>query len=155
MYKRLSNFLRISNMTYLWKFAFRQKYPVTHILINLTESIICTHDEGSFGCGTILYLQKAFEIVDHKTLLQSYLLDRQIFVSINGYNSYLVPIDFGVPQGSVLRSLFSLICINDLHRAIQCCKVHHFADDAKLFHTSKSVESLNKLVNRDMKHLNQ
>ena len=89
-----------------------------------------------------------------KPYFKSYLLDRQIFVSINGYNSYLVPIDFGVPQGSVLRSLLSLICINDLHRAIQCCKVHHFADDAKLFHTSKSVENPNKLVNRDMKHLN-
>ena len=37
--------------------------------------------------------------------------------------------------------------------AIQYCKVHHFADDTNLFHTSKSVENLNKLVNREMKHL--
>ena len=31
--------------------------------------------------------------------------------------------------------------------------MHHFADDTNLFHTSKSVKSLNKLVNRDMKYL--
>ena len=32
--------------------------------------------------------------------------------------------------------------------------MHHFADDTNLLHTSKSLENLNKLVNRDMKHLN-
>ena len=32
--------------------------------------------------------------------------------------------------------------------------MHHFADDTNLFHTSESVKNLNKLVNRDMKHLN-
>ena len=33
-------------------------------------------------------------------------------------------------------------------------KVHHFADDTSLFHTSKSVKNLNKLFKHDMKHLN-
>ena len=32
--------------------------------------------------------------------------------------------------------------------------MHHFADDANLFNTIKSAINLNKLVNRDMKHLN-
>ena len=30
----------------------------------------------------------------------------------------------------------------------------YFADDTNLFHTSKSVENLNKLISRDIKHLN-
>ena len=115
-------------------------------------------------------MQKAFDTVDHKILLhkleyygirgvcndwfKSYLSDRKQFVSINGYNSDLMPVDCGVPQGSVLGPLLFLIYINDLHKAIQYCKVHHFADDTNLFHTSKSVKNLNKLVNGDMKHLN-
>ena len=68
---------------------------------------------------------------------------------MNGYNSDLMPVDCGVPHGSVLVPLF-LIYINNLHKAIQYCKVHHFADDTNLFHTSKSVKNLNKQINRDM-----
>ena len=47
-----------------------------------------------------------------------------------------------------------LIYINDLHKAIRYYKEHHFADDTNLFHTNKSVKNLNKLVNHDMKQLN-
>ena len=43
---------------------------------------------------------------------------------------------------------------NDLHKVIQHFNVHHLADDAKLFLTSKSVRNLNKLANSDFKQLN-
>ena len=50
--------------------------------------------------------------------------------------------------------LLFLIYIKDLHKAIEYCKVHHFADDTNLFYTSKSVKDLKKLVNHDVKQLN-
>ena len=46
------------------------------------------------------------------------------------------------------------IKINDLYKAIRYCKVHQFADDTNLFRTNKSVKNLNKLVNHEMKQLN-
>ena len=170
MYKRLSNFLDISNLIYSLQFGFRQKYSTTHALINLTESIRQALGESSFGCGVFVDLQKAFDTVDHKILLhklefygirgvcndwgKSYLSDCKHFVSINGYNSDLMPVIYGVPEGSILGPLLFLIYINNLHKAIRYCKVHHFADDTNLFHTNKSVKNLNKLVNHDMKQLN-
>ena len=56
-----------------------------------------------------------------------------IYVSINGYESVLAALNWGVPQGSVLGSLLFLLFINDLNQAIKFSKVHHFADDTSLF----------------------
>ena len=69
MYKRLSNFLDINNLIYSLQFGFRPEYSTSHALTNLTESIRQSLDEGSFGCGIFVDLQKAFDTVDHKILL--------------------------------------------------------------------------------------
>ena len=66
MYKRLYSFLDINHLTYLLQFSFQQN---THALINLTQSIRQTLDEGSFDCGIFVDLQKAFDIVHHKILM--------------------------------------------------------------------------------------
>ena len=58
-----SNFLDINNLIHSLKFCFRQKHSTTHALINVTESIKQTLDEGSFGCGVFVDLQR------HLTLL--------------------------------------------------------------------------------------
>ena len=67
-------------------------------------------------------------------------------VSINGYDSNLADVKFGVSQGSVLGPLLFLIYVNDLKQALKFCKVHHFADDTNLIHFSKSVYRLNMLT---------
>ena len=84
---------------------------------------------------------------------KSYLSNRKQYVSINGYDSNLADVKFGVPQGSVLGPLLFLVYINDLNQALKFCKVHHFADDTNLIHFSKSVNRLNKYVNLDLKNL--
>ena len=61
MYTRPSNFHNINNLIYSLQFGFQQKHSTTHALINLTESIRQTLDEGNFSCGI-------FDPVDHKIL---------------------------------------------------------------------------------------
>ena len=167
MYKRLDTFLN-NNIIYNLQFGFRQQYSI-HALFNITENIRKTLDDGSIGCGVFVDFQKAFDTEDHQILLaklnhyrirevsndwfKSYLSNRSQYVSINGYDSGLAAINYGVPQGSVLGPLLFLLYINDLNQAIIFCKVHHFADDTNLLCLGNSIKKLNKLVNTDLKCL--
>ena len=169
MYRRLYTFLNNKNIIYDLQFGFRQEYSTSHALINITENIRKTLDDGNIGCGVFVDLQKAFDTVDHQILLaklnhygirgvsndwfKSYLSNRSQYVSINGYESSLAVINCGVVQGSVLEPLLFLLYINDLNQAIKFCKVYHFADDTNLLCHSNSIKKLNKLVNADLKHL--
>ena len=169
MYKRLHTFLNNNNVIYNLQFGFRQQYPTSHALINITENIRKVLDDGNIGCGIFVDLQKAFDTADHQILLaklnhygirgvsndwfKSYLSDRSQYVCINGYKSGLAAINCGVAQGPVLGSLLFLLYINYLNQAIKFCKVHHFVDDTNLLCLSNSIKKLNKLVNADSKRL--
>ena len=168
MYKRIYNFLNENNIIYDLQFDFKQKFSASHAIINLTENIRQALDEGYIGYGMFVDLQKAFDTVDHETLLskleyysiqgisnicfKSYFSNQKQFVSINGYDYGLAEIKCGVPQGSAVGPLLFLLCINDLNRTIKICKVHHFADNTNLVHLGKSIKKLNKLVNSDLKN---
>ena len=49
--------------------------------------------------------------------------------------------------------LIFLIYINDLNHALKFCKPHHFADDTSLLHISKSLKTVSKQVNIELKNL--
>ena len=95
------------------QFGFRQKYSTENVLISLTEIIRKNLDEGNIGCGIFVDLQKAFDNVEHDTFFiktgtlwfKSYLSNKNQYVSINGYDSNLADVKFGVPEGSVLGLL--------------------------------------------------
>ena len=110
---------------------------------------------------------KAFDTVDHTILLKklgdygvrglannwfkSYLTNRRQYVSINGFDSTLKEMKYGVPQGSVLGPLLFLIYINDLHCAIKYSTTHHFADDTNFLYVSKSLKKIQKFMNLDLR----
>ena len=79
--------------------------------------------------------------------------NRNQYVSINGHQSGLAALNWGVPQGSVLGSFLFLLNIDDLNQAVKFCKVYHFADDTNLLCLSNSIKKLNKLVNADLKQI--
>ena len=67
--------------------------------------------------------------------------------------SAILPIDYGIPQGSVLGPLLFLIYINDLNDAVTFSKIHHFADDTNILYTSKYLKDINGKVNYDLRHI--
>ena len=59
----------------------------------------------------------------------------------------------GVPQGSVLGPLLFLVYINDLHTCVKHSKTYHFADDTNILHSHKSLDSLARNMNYDLRNL--
>ena len=95
-----------------------------------------------------LDLSKAFDTLDHSILLRkfthyglsqtaipwfsSYLAGRRQLVEIDGTRSTLVSISTGVPQGSTLGPLLSIIFMNDIHVASDKFNAIINADDTNL-----------------------
>ena len=49
--------------------GFREKHSTVQALLSLTESIKHSIDNGKYGCGIFLNLQKAFDTVNHDILV--------------------------------------------------------------------------------------
>ena len=111
----MSDYLEAKNILHVKQFGFRKKSLTVYSLIYLTEKIHDALDKGDLACGVFIDLQKAFDTVDHKILLdklknygfrglsndwiRSYLTGRMQHVS--GKNSSTKEVKYGVPQGSV------------------------------------------------------
>ena len=117
MHKRIYEFFEDHNILYELQFGFRKKMSTAHSLVEITEEIKESIDNGKFGCGIFIDLKKAFDTVNHQILLtklehygirgtllkwfESYLTDRKQYVYHNGIASSMESITCGVPQGSV------------------------------------------------------
>ena len=100
IHERTYNFLNECKLFYNLQFGFRHNYSTNHALIKITELIRKAIDNKKIACGVFIDLQKAFDTVNHKILLQklkyygirgvayklfeSYLNSRYQYVSING-----------------------------------------------------------------------
>ena len=93
----------------------------------------------------LIDLQKVFDMINHKTLLdkllrksfskntiscyESYLAEHHFTVEVANRVSKFANISCGVPQGSVLGPLLFLIYVNDMSQAVEC-DLYLYADDS-------------------------
>ena len=69
-------------------------------------------------------------------MVKSYVENRKQFACINGAQSELDSLNYGVPQGSVLGPPLFLIYINYLNYAVKASSPFHFADETCLLNIS-------------------
>ena len=72
-------------------------------------------------------------------------------MSIRGSISEWLPVDSGVPQGSVLGPILFLFYINDLVEGLEC-PVLLFADDAKIYKEIRCQDDV-EMLRRDMQRI--
>ena len=125
---------RQNNILYNLQFGFRASHTINHARVSLTESAKNTLDSKNFRSGIFFDLKKAFETVHHQILLKkldhyrvrgialswlnSYLSNREQYISVNGYNPCSQKVTCCVPQGSVLGPLLILIFVNDISKTL-------------------------------------
>ena len=135
------------------QFGFLPKRSAVWQLLAFLSDWECALDNGYCVHACFLDMAKAFDRVDHATLLRklasvgvrgqalmwftSYLTGRRICTTVDGVRSSLRPISSGVPQGSVLGPLLFLLFYRDLPSvASSSCAM--FADDTLMYDSSCS-----------------
>lgn len=83
-------------------------------------------------------------------LLTSYLTDRMQQVILNGTISDTKPIDFGVPQGSILGPLLFIIFVNDLPLHNFDCRILIYADDTVLYFRHANLKLATETIQNDL-----
>ena len=84
------------------------------------------------------------------TWFTSYLSDRKQYVKIDDTESSLRNITCGIPQGSTLGPLLFLLYINDLPNSSKKLLFRIFADDTNIFYSSKHLNELERVVNKEL-----
>ena len=129
-------FFKKHEIFYDFQYGCREKRGVMHALIDVITPVHDAIELNKFTALLLMDQRKAFDTVSHQILLQkllhygirgpayclieSYLSNRQQFVSINNSASSLKSISIEVLQGSILGPLLFLIYVNDLTNATFC-----------------------------------
>ena len=169
VHKRLYHFMNNQNLFYNSQYGFRPKCSTVHAISQLTANIIRAIDAKQHTIGVFLDLSKAFDTINHETLLnklqfygvrglalewfRSYLSGRKQYVHFNGIDSSEEDVTCGVPQGSVLGPLLFIIYTNDLPNALRDSSCILFADDTTIYQSSTNINTIVNKLSLELDHL--
>ena len=127
-------------------------------------------DINEIPLNIFLDLSQAFDTIDHTILLSklkyyglkgstlnlfhSYLINRKQYTEIEDIASDILPIQIGVPQGSILGPILFIIYVNDFSQCSNTFDFIMYADDTTLSSTVNSFSdnnfSVDTLINEEL-----
>ena len=147
--------------------GFRSGFSCETQLLVTVDDLMKSFDQGKQTDVVILDFSKAFDTVPHDKLLaklssfgingcllswfEAFLTKRKMRVVCEGEFSKYVPVESGVPQGTVLGPILFLCHINDLPDCVSS-QVRLFADDCLLYRCINSERDF-KILQDDLRSL--
>lgn len=121
-------------------------------------------DRGGVVGAVFLDLKKAFDTINHGILLsklnafnfsadaikwvESYVTHRTQLVRVKNYQSSVVSLSAGVPQGSILGPLLFSLYVNDFPNVCFNSNIQMYADDTVVFvHANSADQAAAQLTN--------
>jgi DNA-directed RNA polymerase subunit F len=149
---RVREHMDINDLHESFQSAYKSLHSTETALLRVQDDILCALDQRKCILLVLLDCSAAFDTIDHDVLInrlasvfgikgkalkwfRSYLLDRLQSVTINGVESDMWNLIFGVPQGSVLGPILFIIYTTPLGEILRRHSIsfHLYADDSQLY----------------------
>ena len=152
---QLNSHLQDQNLQTEHQWGFRPRRSTEDILLYMTEKWRKSIDKNEVVAVLFIDFRKAFDSVSHPILLKkmcasgisgdfltyltSYLSNRKQCTSLNGVESTLENVEYGVPQGSLIGPPSFSLNVNDMSDCVDG-DLDQLADDSTSYVTGPTVD---------------
>ena len=166
---QLVKFLEANEVLSAYQSGFRKGHSTETAVTYLTDQILEHMDNQQMTGSVFIDLKKAFDLVNHNCLLQklehygvrgksltwfqNYLGSRTQRVRFGQDLSPSLPIEYGVPQGSLLGPLLFVIYINDLPSCLKNTHISMYADDTVIYCSGANPKEIKKALQEDLERV--
>ena len=150
--------------------GFRKGHSAQTLLLKFRDDIQKAINKNEITMSVLIDYSKAFDTIEHETLIKklvslnfsnssikiilSYLTNRRQYVQVNEKQSSCRPIYYGVPQGSILGPVLFNIYVSTLPSCIQSNSIQ-YADDTSLYKSStfSNIQTTIQTLEKDISEL--